>query len=115
MKISFGTPAKGQLILVLYATPTRPGWCRHIGCQILIKDDAGKLPPGLGFFALPIPDWLGHVLASLFLHQDLVFLHYQERTLGQKGARSLAKGSIYAQSSGQNDHYLPPMVGVSGW
>ena len=85
MKISFRPEDGGQLILVLYAVPMRPGWCRHIGCQILIKNDAGKIPPGLGFFALPMPDWLGHVLASLFLHQDLVFLHYQERTLGQKG------------------------------
>ena len=85
MTISLTTKDGGKLILVLYATPTRPGWCRHIGCQVLIKNDEGKVPPGLGFFALPMPDWLGHVLASLFLHQDLVFLHYQERTLGQKG------------------------------
>ncbi len=85
MKISLPTQEGGKLILVLYATPTRPGWCRHIGCQVLIKDDAGKIPPGLGFFALPMPDWLGHVLASLFLHQDLVFLHYQERALNQTG------------------------------
>jgi len=83
MKISSTFPDGGQLVLVLYATPTRPGWCRHIGCQILIKNEAGKTPPGLGFFALPMPQWLGHILASLFLHQDLVFLHYQERTLGR--------------------------------
>ena len=85
MKISSTFTDGGQLILVLYATPTRPGWCRHIGCQILVKNKAGKTPPGLGFFALPMPQWLGHILASLFLHQDLVFLHYQERTLGQRG------------------------------
>ncbi len=85
MKISTTFTDGGQLILVLYATPTRPGWCRHIGCQILVKNEAGNTPPGLGFFALPMPQWLGHVLASLFLHQDLVFLHYQERTLGQRG------------------------------
>ncbi|MDF5725071.1 MAG: Rieske 2Fe-2S domain-containing protein [Rhizonema sp. PD37] len=75
----------GQLILALYATPTRPGWCRHIGCQVLVKNEAGKLPKGLGFFGLPMPTWLGHVLASLFLHQDSVFLHYQERILAQRG------------------------------
>lgn len=74
----------GQLILVLYATPTRPGWCRHIGCQVLVKNEAGKAPPGLAFFALPMPAWLGHVLASLFLHQDLVFLHYQEKRLARQ-------------------------------
>ncbi|MEM8807921.1 MAG: Rieske 2Fe-2S domain-containing protein [Cyanobacteria bacterium P01_G01_bin.38] len=79
----------GQLILVLYATPTRPGWCRHIGRQVLIKNDAGKVPRGLAFFALPMPTWLGHVLASLFLHQDMVFLHYQEKTVAQRQNRWL--------------------------
>ncbi len=74
----------GKLILALYAIPTRPGWCRHIGCQVLVKNDAGKAPPGLGFFALPMPIWLGHILASLFLHQDLVFLHYQEKNLAKR-------------------------------
>jgi phenylpropionate dioxygenase-like ring-hydroxylating dioxygenase large terminal subunit len=81
MKITSTFTDEGQLILVLYATPTRPGWCRHIGAQVLVKNKAGKLPPGLGFFALPMPIWLGHILASVFLHQDMVFLHYQEKTL----------------------------------
>jgi phenylpropionate dioxygenase-like ring-hydroxylating dioxygenase large terminal subunit len=85
MKITSTFTDGGQLILVLYASPTRPGWCRHIGCQILVKNEAGNTPPGLGFFALPMPTWLGHVLASLFLHQDLVFLHYQEKILAQQG------------------------------
>ncbi|AFY95955.1 Rieske 2Fe-2S domain-containing protein [Chamaesiphon minutus] len=84
MKITTTFTDEGQLILVLYATPTRPGWCRHIGTQILVKNPQGKLPPGLGFFALPMPTWLGHILASLFLHQDMVFLHYQERTMAAK-------------------------------
>jgi phenylpropionate dioxygenase-like ring-hydroxylating dioxygenase large terminal subunit len=84
MKITSTFTDGGQLILVLYATPTRPGWCRHIGAQVLIKNQAGKLPPGLGFFALPMPTWLGHVLASVFLHQDLVFLHYQEKTMATR-------------------------------
>jgi phenylpropionate dioxygenase-like ring-hydroxylating dioxygenase large terminal subunit len=84
MKITTTFTDEGQLILVLYATPTRPGWCRHIGTQILVKNPQGKLPPGLGFFALPMPTWLGHILASMFLHQDMVFLHYQERTIATK-------------------------------
>ena len=74
----------GTLILALYAIPTRPGWCRHIGRQVLIKSDAGKTPPGLGFFALPMPKWLNHILASLFLHQDLVFLHHQEKIVAKR-------------------------------
>jgi phenylpropionate dioxygenase-like ring-hydroxylating dioxygenase large terminal subunit len=31
-----------------------------------------------------MPIWLGHVLASLFLHQDMVFLHYQEKILAKQ-------------------------------
>jgi phenylpropionate dioxygenase-like ring-hydroxylating dioxygenase large terminal subunit len=85
MKISSSFTDGGQLILVLYATPTRPGWCRHIGCQVLVKNQAGKQPKGLAFFGLPMPNWLGHLLASLFLHQDLVFLHYQEKMLARQG------------------------------
>ncbi|WP_404785331.1 Rieske 2Fe-2S domain-containing protein [Altericista sp. CCNU0014] len=85
MKITTIFKDEGQLILVLYATPTRPGWCRHIGCQVMVKNSSGELPKGLAFFALPMPTWLGHVLASLFLHQDLVFLHYQEKAFAKKG------------------------------
>ncbi|MBD2169271.1 Rieske 2Fe-2S domain-containing protein [Calothrix membranacea FACHB-236] len=73
----------GKLILALYATPTRPGWCRHIGSQVLVKNESGKTPKGLGIFGLPMPTWLGHVLSSLFLHQDLVFLHYQQKILAK--------------------------------
>lgn len=84
-KITNSLPNDGKLVLYLYATPTKPGFCRHIGCQVLIPGDDGKLPPGLGFFALPMPTWLLHVLASLFLHQDLVFLHHQEKTFALRG------------------------------
>lgn len=84
MKIVSTYTDGGQLMLVLYATPTRPGWCRHIGCQVLVKNQAGKVPKGFAFFALPMPAWLGHILASLFLHQDMVFLHYQEKILAKR-------------------------------
>lgn len=63
----------GKLILALYATPTKPGFCRHIGAQILIKNKEGKYPAGLGLFALPMPKWLLHITASFFLHQDVCF------------------------------------------
>ncbi|MBF2007808.1 MAG: Rieske 2Fe-2S domain-containing protein [Chlorogloeopsis fritschii C42_A2020_084] len=84
MRIVSTSKDGSKLILALYATPTRPGWCRHIGCQVLVKNEAGKIPKGLGIFGLPMPIWLGHVLASLFLHQDLVFLHYQEKILAKQ-------------------------------
>ncbi|NET37351.1 MAG: Rieske 2Fe-2S domain-containing protein [Cyanothece sp. SIO1E1] len=84
MRIASNFKDGGKFILALYASPTRPGWCRQIGCQVLVKNEAGKTPPGLAFFGLPMPTWLGHVLSSLFLHQDLVFLHYQEKILAKR-------------------------------
>lgn len=74
----------GKSILALYAIPTRPGWCRHIGCMVFVKDEQGKRSKGLAFFGLPMPEWLNHLLAPLFLHQDLVFLHYQEKILANR-------------------------------
>jgi len=82
-KITSNLGNGAKFVLALYATPTRPGFCRHIGTQILIKGADNKAPPGLGFYALPLPLWLLHPLASLFLHQDMVFLHHQERILYQ--------------------------------
>ncbi|MGF1490193.1 MAG: Rieske 2Fe-2S domain-containing protein [Prochloraceae cyanobacterium] len=89
MKITTTYSDDRKFILALYAVPTRPGWCRHIGCQIFVKNDSGKKPPGLGFFALPMPIWFVHVLASLFLHQDGVFLHYQEKFIAKQKKRYL--------------------------
>ena len=71
-------------IFALYASPSRPGWCRTIGCQVFVKDEQGKRGKGLAFFGLPMPEWLNHLLGPLFLHQDLVFLHYQEKILANK-------------------------------
>ncbi len=91
MRIEFSGDDGSQLNLILYAIPTRPGWCRHIGCQVLIKNQQGKLPRGLAFFALPMPIWLGHVLSSMFLHQDLVLLHHQQKNLAKKGRERWAE------------------------
>jgi phenylpropionate dioxygenase-like ring-hydroxylating dioxygenase large terminal subunit len=89
MHISSQYKDGGKFVLALYASPTRPGWCRQIGCQILVKNEQDKVPPGLGFYALPMPKWLGHSLTSLFLHQDLVFLHYQEKRMARQPERWL--------------------------
>ena len=74
----------GKSILALYAVPSRPGWCRTIGCQVFVKNEQGKRAKGLAFFGLPMPEWLNHVLGPIFLHQDLVFLHYQEKILANQ-------------------------------
>jgi len=59
--------------------------------QVLVEGEDGKLPPGLGFFALPMPTWLSHILASLFLHQGE---RGQDRTGqdGREGRREERRG-----------------------
>ncbi|MDJ0718066.1 MAG: Rieske 2Fe-2S domain-containing protein [Prochloraceae cyanobacterium] len=79
----------GKVILALYAIPTRPGWCRHIGCQILVKNQEGKKPKGLFSLPFPMPTWFAHIFGTLFLHQDSVFLHYQEKILAKQKNRWL--------------------------
>ena len=70
--------------LVLYGVPIRPGWTRIIATQVFVKNSQGKSPKkGLGFFSIPMPAWIGHVLSSLFLHQDTAFIHYQEQFIEQ--------------------------------
>ena len=79
-------PDGGKLILALYASPTRPGWCRQFSCQVLVKNNQGKRPPGFSILGLPIPDWLGHVFSQFFIHQDLVFLHKQEKIIAKRSS-----------------------------
>ncbi|KAG2502238.1 hypothetical protein HYH03_000724 [Edaphochlamys debaryana] len=92
VKITANFEDGAALILALYSSPTIPGHTRHIGRQILIKDKNGKPPKGLAFFGAPMPVWLSHTLASVFLHQDQVFLHQQERIVaGRDEAYHTAK------------------------
>lgn len=76
LKIDVVNNADGSaLLFVLLCTPTRPGHCRHIGCNVLTK--ATKVDPGkkAGFnaggfvFGQKIPPWLLHPMAGFFLHQ----------------------------------------------
>jgi hypothetical protein len=75
-----------QQTLELYASPSRPGFCNHVGRMVIVKDSNGKMPAFLRTFTLPVPKWLSHVLAASFLNQDGLFLHHQERTLAKTGA-----------------------------
>ncbi|CAM9167557.1 unnamed protein product [Chrysoparadoxa australica] len=93
-------------VLALYAVPTKPGWCRNIGRQILIKDSEGNLPPGLGIYAKPLPKWLLHVTASLFLHQDMVFLHHQQGILDAQGIDNSNYSSSIFSPNGQDTSVL---------
>ncbi|MGD1716543.1 Rieske 2Fe-2S domain-containing protein [Dapis sp. BLCC M172] len=73
----------GKSIVALYIIPTRPGYCRGMTCQVLVKNEQGKRPKDLVFFSLPIA-WLRHIITPLFTHQDLVFLHYQEKIIANR-------------------------------
>lgn len=56
--------------LELYCSPSRPGFCNHVGRMVILKDNNGKMPKLLRQFTLLIPKWLNHVVASAFLDQD---------------------------------------------
>jgi hypothetical protein len=42
-KIERRNPDGSKLILALYATPTKPGYCRHLGVQVLIKGENNQV------------------------------------------------------------------------
>jgi hypothetical protein len=57
-------------ILALYATPTTPGYCKHIGAQVVIppaEKPKGSKTALIGLLAFPMPFWFQHILASVFL------------------------------------------------
>ncbi|CAN0392599.1 unnamed protein product [Pylaiella littoralis] len=103
--------ASGTLKLILYGTPTRPGFCRLIGRQAYVhkhvpkskeakkqaKEDKKAGVPKSQFksaasIAAALPAWLQHVTGHLFLHQDMVFLHHQEKILASAGYDSSTYG-----------------------
>lgn len=76
-------PNDSSFTLELYSTPSRPGFCYHVGRTVIVKETNGKMPSLLRQFTLPIPTWANHMLASAFLNQDALFLHKQERYLAK--------------------------------
>lgn len=72
-------------MLELYASPSRPGFCNHVGRMVVVRDENGAMPKLLKQFTLPMPIWINHLLAATFLHQDALFLHHQERQLARTG------------------------------
>ena len=96
-------------ILELYSSPSRPGFCNHVGRQVVIKGENGQVPALLKAFLLPMPKWLNHVVAGLFLNQDALFLHAQERMMHEK--------KEYSTLDGDNDDYnkaVLPMTADKG-
>jgi hypothetical protein len=93
--------------LQLYVSPSRPGFSNHVGRIVIRKDSKGRTPPLLKVFTLPMPIWLNHVLASAFLNQDGLFLHYQERNLAQSGMYQSYQPTTNGTSYNYNQAILP--------
>jgi len=91
-------PSGASTTLLLYFSPTKPGRCRLLVSFMLVSSEGGDEAPAampnarsqgvelrqaaFAFLQSPLlPRWLVHVVAPLFLHQDLVFLHRQQAIL----------------------------------
>lgn len=70
-----------SLTLIINFVPTKPGWSRLVGTTMLTKNEKGETGSGFGIYSAPLPRWLMHILAPVFLHQDQVFLHHQQAIL----------------------------------
>ena len=68
IETSFGTEGAFQ-VLELYSSPSRPGFCNHVGRMVVVKDRSGKMPGLLRTFSIPMPKWFNHILSSFFLNQ----------------------------------------------
>ena len=66
------------------------------------------MPKLLRQFTRPMPLWLNHILASLFLNQDALFLHHQERHLSATGSYS----SLKNEPGFSADHYTKAVLPV---
>lgn len=82
--------SQNQTYLALFNVPTTPGHSRLIGCNVMVSPKSSKGgSTGFGMFTLPMPKWALHILGSLFLHQDLVLLHHQEKILAREDKKWL--------------------------
>ena len=104
IKSPFGQDGARQY-LELYSSPSRPGFCNHVGRIVIVKDESKETPKLLKQFTLPLPTWVNHVMASAFLHQDALFLHGQER--------SLTRYKQYRTAQPGNDSYADAVLPCS--
>jgi phenylpropionate dioxygenase-like ring-hydroxylating dioxygenase large terminal subunit len=70
----------GRTLTVVYATPTRKGFCR-LFARFPFKF-VSKIP---AFFIKLTPKWYSHANNNVILEDDQIFLHYQERYLAEQG------------------------------
>lgn len=101
IKSPYGDKGASQY-LELYSSPSRPGFCNHVGRMVIVKDETGQMPKLLKTFTAPLPIWLNHIISSAFLNQDALFLHAQERSLAHtkeyRASHPDAVGDNYAKS-----------------
>ncbi|GLC46776.1 hypothetical protein PLESTB_001661000 [Pleodorina starrii] len=95
-----------RTVLALFSTPIRPGWMRLVGQQIMVEAPgaAARGRSLVGWVGGCMPQWVSHVLAPMFLHQDLVFLHHQDREANrqQQQQQQLTTAAAAAGSPGGN-------------
>lgn len=93
IRTEYSTGAK--LVLVINFVPTKPGWSRLVGSTLLVTGAKGEKPPGFAIYSAPLPRWMLHLLAPAFLHQDQVFLHFQQSILQKE---TLKNGNDWMKS-----------------
>eukprot|EP00568_Trieres_chinensis_P006725 CAMPEP_0183295636 /NCGR_PEP_ID=MMETSP0160_2-20130417/3522_1 /TAXON_ID=2839 ORGANISM="Odontella Sinensis, Strain Grunow 1884" /NCGR_SAMPLE_ID=MMETSP0160_2 /ASSEMBLY_ACC=CAM_ASM_000250 /LENGTH=591 /DNA_ID=CAMNT_0025457151 /DNA_START=48 /DNA_END=1826 /DNA_ORIENTATION=+ len=101
--------------LELYSSPSVPGFCNHMGRQVIVKSKDRTVPQMLKTFTLPIPVWVLHLLGNTFLNQDALFLHEQERTMDRDGLYSTVggNGDDVEGANGGADRYNPNVLPIS--
>lgn len=87
MHIRSQYPTGASLTLLINFVPTKPGWSRLVGSTMMILGEKGEKPPGFAIYSAPLPRFLVHLLAPVFLHQDQVFLHFQQTILQKQGLK----------------------------
>ncbi|MBE9128268.1 MULTISPECIES: Rieske 2Fe-2S domain-containing protein [unclassified Coleofasciculus] len=89
----------GRTLTVVYATPIRKGECR-LFARFPFKFSS-KLP---GLFIKLTPRWYSHIGQNGVLEDDQIFLHYQERSLEEKGGSSNFAKAFYLPTKA--DHFV---------
>lgn len=88
MHIKSVYPSGASITLLLNFVPTKPGWSRLVGTTMSVKGPKGEKPPGFANFSAPLPRWVQHLMGPFFLHQDSVFLHFQQSILRKEMAKT---------------------------
>ena len=82
----------GRTLTVVYATPTKPGFCR-LFARFPFKFPKGNIFPSVIFKFNP--QWYSHISQHTILEDDQIFLHHQERYLAQQGGAANFTKAFY--------------------